>query len=439
MHSNGFPGRITLFGLNQGWYLSTQELIYFLLYVLSGPFAWICYGALIVAGRRKMMYLKRPPLPLPKGMVPPSVSIIVPAKDEGERIRGCIESCLNQDYADFEVIAVDDRSVDNTGRVMDEMAAGNPRLKVVHIQEGTLGPGWTGKNNALFTAQKQARGQWLLFVDSDVVLQPDALTASMSVVQNKQFDLISLLPRLESHTIWESTLVPLAAAAASAMYVIAFNNMNHKKNSAFANGQFILMSRTVYDAMGGHEAVKDRYCEDVAIALRLKQAGYRPRIAWGNDWAAVRMYSSLPAIFRGWSRIYYAARVGSPWRTLAAISFLLQCCFTAYLMIPMAISQLSRTYANPITPLDPYAWAIAVATHLVVMHYYLGKLYHWSGNPRRNSLFFIIAGPMVLMIMLRSVWMCVTKKVTWRGTSYGHVMASKLTEVKPAAIVQESE
>ena len=406
--------------------MSKNEIILFGLYVLVGPVTWISYLILTLSGRRKMLLLKRPPLPLPPRISPPSVSIIIPAKDEGERIRGCIESCLKQDYPNLEVIAVDDRSVDNTGQVMDAMAAADSKLKVVHIQEGTLGPGWTGKNNALYTAQKQAAGDWLLFVDSDVVLEPDALSASMSVAQNKQFGLISLLPRLESHSIWESMLVPLAAAAASAMYVIPFNNMNHKKNSAFANGQFILMSRQAYDAIGGHETVKDRYCEDVAIALLVKQAGYRPRVAWGQDWAKVRMYSSLAAIYRGWSRIYYAARVGSPWRTIAAVLFIVCCCFSAYAMIPLALFAAGHS-----TELQSWLWPASVLVHLVVMHYYLAMVYFWSGNPAANSLLFPISGPMLISIMIRGIWMCITKKVTWRGTSYGHVMAPKLADVKP--------
>lgn len=410
--------------------MTDLQTILFAAYVLLGPITWICYTILIFSGRRRMMLLKRPPLPLPNAVTkPPAVSIIIPAKDEGERIRGCLESCLAQQYADFEVIAVDDRSVDQTGKVMDDMAASDGKLKVVHIQEGTLGPGWTGKNNALYTAQKTARGEWLLFVDSDVVLQPDALAASMSVLLNKRFDMISLLPTLESHTVWESLLVPLAAAAASTMYVIALNNMNHKKNSAFANGQFLMISRTVYDAIGGHETVKDRYCEDVAIALIMKQAGYRPRVAWGNDWASVRMYSSLSAIFRGWSRIYYAARVGSPWRTIAAVLFLLVSAFPMYVAIAWAIYRL-------LTPSNAYipaaAWAGAAAVHFAMLTFILGQLYYWSGNPRRNALLFFIAGPMVMGIMLRAIWMCFTKQVTWRGTSYAHVMAPKLADVKEA-------
>ncbi len=169
----------------------------------------------------------------------------------------------------------------------------------------------------------------MLFVDSDVVLQPDALKVGMAVVKRKSFDLLSLLPKLETHTLWESTLIPLAAGAASTMYLIGLNNTQHLKTS-FANGQFMLMSRAAYDAIGGHETVKDRYCEDVEIAHQMKLRGLRPRISWGNEYAAVRMYSSLNAIFKGWSRIYYAAQVGSPWRILTGMAFLILCCFSGY-------------------------------------------------------------------------------------------------------------
>jgi chlorobactene glucosyltransferase len=409
--------------------LLNWEVILFLVYVFLGPVVWFIYGNLIHAGQRKMLLLKRPPLPLPAKATHPSVSIIVPAKDEGERIRACIQSCLDQDYpGEFDVMAVDDRSVDNTGQVMDEMAAANPRLRVVHIQEGTLEPGWTGKNNALHQAQKLSTAQWLLFVDSDVVLEKDALSSAMGTALNKVYDLITLLPKLESHSVWESTLVPLAASAASTMYLIAMNN-NDRYKTAFANGQFMLISRKVYDAIGGHDAVKDRYCEDVEIAARMKRAGYRPRICWGNNWAAVRMYSSLAAIFRGWSRIYYAARVGSPWRTLAAAVFLVVCAFSVYPVLAWGIYRVFNPSAVAHT-----SWLIASLIHLGLMTWYLSTLYHWSGNPRRNAFFFPIAGPMLLGIMLRALWMCVTKKVTWRGTAYQHVMAAKLPDAKPAEV-----
>jgi len=148
------------------------EYIVYILYVLLGPTAWVLFGVAMVRGRHRIWLLRRI-APLPEEH--PRVSILIPAKDEGERIRACIESALAQQYDNFSVIAIDDRSTDRTGAIMDEMAAANPNLKVIHIAEGTLPPGWTGKCNALHSSVQHADGEWLLFVDSDVILQPNAL------------------------------------------------------------------------------------------------------------------------------------------------------------------------------------------------------------------------------------------------------------------------
>ena len=244
------------------------------LYIAIGQIAWVLYGYMIFLGRRKMQLMRRPPLQVNVPL--PLVTVIVPAKDEGERIRACLNSALAQDYSNYKVVAIDDRSVDQTGAIMDEIAAADSRLTVLHNTRPPA-PGWTGKNNALHTAAEDAPGEWMLFVDSDVVLEKDALSAAMAVVLRKKFDLLSLLPRLESHTLWESVVVPLAGAAASSLYLIALTNNSQVTSNAFANGQFMLINRSSYDAIGGHVTVRDRFCEDVEIARLLKTQGFRPR------------------------------------------------------------------------------------------------------------------------------------------------------------------
>ena len=396
------------------------EVILFVAYFVLGPFAWMFYGAIIIAGHRRMLLMRPTPIVGP----PPPVTILIPAKDEGQRIRDCLESALNQDYPNFNVIAVDDRSEDETGAVMDELAAADPRLKAIHVTQPPA-PGWTGKNNALATGVRDSTGEWMLFVDSDVILQPAALSVAIGVVLRKNFDLLSLLPKLESHSIWESLLVPLAGATASSIYLIALTNAAASR-VAFANGQFLCIRRQAYEAFGGHATVRDRYCEDIEIARQLRARGLRPRISWGNDYAAVRMYSSLSAIFRGWSRIYYAGVNGSPWRPLAAVTSIIFCAFTAYFAIAWG---LWRTW-HPAGIFSGHAaavWLSAAGLHLGLMTYFLARIYHWSGNPRRNALLFPIAGPMLVTILLRGVKMCFTRKVEWRGTAYSHTMAADLS------------
>ncbi len=305
---------------------------------------------------------------------------------------------------------------------MDELAAQHPRLKVLHIVDPPE-QGWTGKNNALHQGSKIATGDWLLFVDSDVVLEKDALTVGMAVVRRKNFGLLSLLPRLETESLWESLMIPLCGGAASSLYLIALNNVGEVKGSAFANGQFMLMSRVGYDKIGGHVTVRDRYCEDVAIAKLFKQNGLRPRVSWGNDFCSVRMYNGLAAVVRGWSRIYYAAQVGSPWRILIGMAWLLFFTFTVVPAIVWGFYRLSHpvpAYFGSVTA----SWLIGGFVHLGLITAAIATLYKWSGNRASNALLFLPMGaPMLMRIFGRALLMCFTKKVEWRGTAYQHTMA----------------
>jgi glycosyltransferase involved in cell wall biosynthesis len=412
------------------------------LYSMLGPVTWGFYSAGLEAGRRKMLLMKRPPHPI-RGQ-PPSVSILIPAKDEGERIADCLESVLKQDYPNFDVIAIDDRSTDDTGAVMERLAAADPRLHVVHITKPPA-EGWTGKNNALFQGSKHATGKWLLFVDSDVVLQPDALSVAISVVLRKEFDMLSLLPRIENHSFWEGLLIPLCAGAASTMYMIALSNKNELPRQAFANGQFMLMTRSAYDDIGGHETVRDRYCEDVAIARLVKLKGLRPRVSWGIEFCSVRMYDSLGAIIRGWSRIYYAARVGSPWRVLIGLFFVLFCGFSAYAALGWGIFrtihptptgsgliELNHLLLGPL-------WLLSAGLHLIFMTIGIRRIYRWSGNSGGYALLLPLAGSLLVYTFLRALKMCITKKVEWRGTAYSHTMQSVPGEKGPHPSEQQSQ
>ncbi len=392
-----------------------ENVLFFGVYVPCGPLTWGLYGYATSAGDTKMRLLDKPrPTPNP----PPHVTILIPAKDEAGRIRACLESALAQDYPAFDVIGIDDRSDDDTGRIMDEMAAADPRLTVLHIEKGSLPPGWTGKNNALHTGGKHAKGKWLLFVDSDVLLDPTAVRRSVVVAQYKKYDLLSALPKLETHTMWEAMLIPLCSAAAATMYMIALVNNDNWPRVSFANGQFLMMPRTSYDAIGGHELVKDRFCEDTELARIVKERGMRCRITWGGDLCAVRMYSSLPAIIKGWSRIYYAAKVGNPRHILAAIAFVLLNCFTVYPALIYGVYRALHPHGN----FEDDGWLIAAGIHFTLMTVILGLMYKWSRNAMGYALLFPIGGPLLLWTLGKALVLCYTKKLEWRGTSYSHPM-----------------
>jgi chlorobactene glucosyltransferase len=388
-----------------------------MLYVAVGFGGWLALGWALTVGHRTMKLLHRPVREMRDR---PRVTVLVPAKDEGERIGDCVRSILAQDYGNFSIIAINDRSTDETGRVLDQLARGDERLKVIHIHDGSLPAGWTGKCNALHTAVPEADGEWLLFVDSDVVLAPDALSATVERSVRLSYDMLSLLPKLESRTFWEGLLVPLAGMAVSVMYLVSLTNKDYLRKTAFGNGQYLFIRRRVYEEIGGHAGVRDRFCEDVEIARRVKRSGHKTRIAWGAEFAAVRMYSSLSGIFKGWGRNFYAGSLGRPWRILMAIGFVL--CSTLSVVPALGWAAYRLAGEPPHLPWLGIGWALAAAGHLLLILLFLSTTYRNSGNPSRNAVLFPLGMVMLLGIFLKSLRMCITRKVEWRGTHYGHRM-----------------
>ena len=204
-------------------------------------------------------------------------------RNEEASIRRCIESCLGQNYANFSVVAVDDRSTDRTGAILDEMALADPRLKVgaCYCSRIAFAPGWTGKNHAAWMGVQQAEGDWLLFVDSDATVKPDALATMMAGAEARGADLVSLVPCLETPNFWEQLIVPVAGLFASFL--------DRGLHEPYAYGWFMLFRRTMYDKVGGHEAIRDVLNDDKVLAARVHQAGGKPRVWWGSDFAALCM------------------------------------------------------------------------------------------------------------------------------------------------------
>ncbi len=392
--------------------LSGVERAIFNLYVIVGPGAWVLYSLMVWTGRARLRLGRTSGKQLPDA--PPEVAILIPVKDEELRIADCVRSALAQDYPHSRVIAIDDRSTDRTGTLLDDIAVGEPRLTVLHIEPETLPDGWTGKCNALANGVRHTDAPWLLFIDSDVILEPHALRHTLTLASGRKYDLLSLLPRLECHTLWERLIVPLAGAALTTLHLISLTNDDNRK-TAFANGQFILIRRSAYDAAGGHFAVRDQFCEDIEMARNVKRLGMRPRISWGAKLAAVRMYSSLESIKRGWARIFFAAARGRPWRAIFGIAFLLISGVSAYAAVAWGIVRaVGGGHANA----GAY-WLIAGGFHLVFMTIILSLFYSWTGNARRMAFAFPLGAAMLIAIFTRAIGMCRSGQVEWRGTRYG--------------------
>ena len=240
--------------------------------------------------------------PMPPPSNAPLISVCIPARNEERNIRPCVEAVLAQDYPNFEVIVLDDRSIDSTPVILADMASRDLRLRSINGSD--LPKGWAGKPHALHQASAVARGEWLCFIDADTFLSPATLSSCYAKAHETQTDMLTIMTFQILGTFWEKVVMPLVMTGLSAGFSPRKVN-DPKRKDAIANGQFILVKRTVYDAIGGHESVKGSIVEDKAIAEQVKWNGYRLIVADGMKMAHTRMYTSLPEMWEGWTKNIY--------------------------------------------------------------------------------------------------------------------------------------
>jgi chlorobactene glucosyltransferase len=243
----------------------------------------------------------------------PLISVCVPARNEERNIRACVESLLAQDYPNLEVIVLDDRSTDRTPVILGELFLESdsslserlgqvPALQI--IAGSDLPPDWAGKPHALHQAAATARGEWLCFVDADTLLAPNTISACYTKAIETRADMFTIMTFQVLGSFWEKVVMPLVMTALSVGFSPRKVN-DPSRRDAIANGQFILIRRPVYDAIGGHESVKEQIVEDKAIAEQVKWNGYRLIVADGQQVARTRMYTSLAEMWEGWTKNIY--------------------------------------------------------------------------------------------------------------------------------------
>lgn len=231
----------------------------------------------------------------------PFVSIIVPARNEERNLPRLLPTLLSQHYPNYEIVVVDDQSTDRTPAILAEYAEQDKRLKVVHGAELPRNEGWLGKPHAMYQGANIARGAWLLFTDADTTHGPLSLSSSMAYALSHRLDMLTILPNAELGSPSEKLLMPVAFMGIAAFYPPSKVNDPASK-VAIANGQYMLIRRDVYDAVGGAGRVKDKIAEDLEFGKAVKSDGYKLYLADGRHLMTVRMYTNLRELWEGWSK-----------------------------------------------------------------------------------------------------------------------------------------
>jgi chlorobactene glucosyltransferase len=335
----------------------------------------------------------------------PSVSVVIPARNEAPVIGACVAGALGQDYPDLEVVVVDDRSEDGTGEIVRRAGARDGRVRLVEGRP--LPAGWLGKAWALDQGARAASGRWLLFVDADTRLLPGAVAGALDAARRRGVPVLSAITAQELPTVWERIVQPAVFGEIAEAMPVALVNSPAVPQIAVANGQFLLVRRDAYEALGGHAAVRGEIAEDAAFARRAKELGWPYWLGDGRELAVTRMYTTPRALWEGWTKNLNAGFRFLPWLVPPGTLYLI-----AVLLAPYAGLALAWRRRRP-------ALALAAAVQLGVSLALRRLTDSALGIPRRYTLtqplgqvaFLVLLGASLLKVLSG-------RGVTWKGRRY---------------------
>ena len=257
---------------------------------------------LIILSNIRLIHRARRHAPPP---VFPTVSILVPARNEEKNIAACVNSLLAQDYPSFEVIVLDDQSSDSTRSILETLGGARTKLRV--LEGSSPVEGGVGKNWACIQLARHATGDLLFFTDADTLHQPQTLKAIVTALVGEQADLLTGFPRQEVRTWGERLLVPFFSWALLCFIPLELAYRLRLPGLSNAVGQMMLFRREAYLAIGGHERVSSEIVDDLGLARQIKTAGLRWRVAYAADLISCRMYRETREAINGFVKNLFAA------------------------------------------------------------------------------------------------------------------------------------
>lgn len=330
----------------------------------------------------------------------PLVSMVVAARDEARGVERGMTSLLAQRYPALEIVAVDDRSTDRTGDILDRLAAGDGRLSVVHVRE--LPAGWLGKNHALWLGAAAARGEWLLFTDADVVMAPDVVARAVAYAEREGRDFVTLFPVIPMPGL----LLQAFVASGGVIFHAALRPRKARdpKSRHFVGvGAFNLVRATAYTRSGGHQRIRLRPDDDIKLGKILKRTGAKADAVSGSGMVSVEWYHSLREAIDGLMKNSFSVVEYRPLLMLPGVLL--------YLVVGLGPLAALLFGAGPVRIFG----AVTVAFQLVLHVASAREL----GVPRRAALLYPVAAILYAWIILRALVLNLSQGgITWRGTFY---------------------
>lgn len=359
---------------------------------------YILLGLDLVAGNRTIRFLRSVSSDLPRK--PPRATIVVAARNEERNIRAALNSLLNLDYPDLELVVVNDRSEDRTGPLLKEMATHDPRLRIIHVHE--LPPGWLGKNHALWTGSQQASGELLLFTDADIIMQPTTLRRAVNFLMDNRLDHLAATPSMRMPTIFLEMF--------GAFFVLFFTLFarpwkakDPKSCFHIGIGAFNLVRAQAYRTVGGHETIRLRPDDDLKLGKIIKKAGFRQDVVLAPEFLSVEWYASLRDVIRGLEKNAFSGTDYNVGLVLFGVLFLSLCSIWPYI-------------ALFVTQGPAFVIYVAILGLITALFVHSAGLH---GARRWYVVGFPFAAALFMFILLRTmIFNLVRGGITWRGTFY---------------------
>ena len=345
----------------------------------------------------------------------PRISIIVPARNEEEHIRATLTRLLTLEYSNYEVIAVDDRSTDRTGAIMEEVArltgssdhraigsleARSTQLRVIHVSE--LPSGWLGKTHAMWTAAQQATGDWLLFTDADVLFKPDTLRRAITYAESEKADHVVLFPRMIMQSPGEHMMI----AFFQALFVFGhrpWKVADPEASDHMGVGAFNMVRRSVYDAVGTYQALRMEVLDDMKLGKVVKNAGFAQRNVFGEDLISLRWAKGALGVVNNLTKNFFAVLSFQVWRTVASIVGLAFLNLGPFLGVWFAHGWARAPYALALISIFGIYWGMSSMSAVPAYYFFL--------HPVSTSLF-------VYTLVRSMVHTFRNDGIIWRGTRY---------------------